>query len=163
MMTDIRFLNYNILVMLLQFFLTFFPYEIFVRPRSLVSFTLEKFGKLDFLVNNGGGQFPCGAADMSLKGQSGILNFPSSRTNICCKLPTNPGWNAVVETNLTGTYLMCREAHRQHMGEHGGSIVNIIADMLRGFPMMAHTGQTLVLVGTGATMFLQCRSRKGRD
>jgi len=85
--------------------------------KSLVSFTLEKFGKLDFLVNNGGGQFPCGAADMSLK-----------------------GWNAVVETNLTGTYLMCREAHRQHMGEHGGSIVNIIADMFRGFPMMAHTG-----------------------
>ena len=36
---------------------------------------------------------------------------------------------------------MCREAHRQHMGEHGGSIVNIIADMFRGFPMMAHTGQ----------------------
>ncbi len=47
---------------------------IFVRLRSLVSFTLEKFGKVDFLVNNGGGQFPCGAADMSLKGQYGILN-----------------------------------------------------------------------------------------
>ena len=46
--------------------------------RSLVSFTLEKFGKLDFLVNNGGGQFPCGAADMSLKGQSGIINFSKS-------------------------------------------------------------------------------------
>ncbi len=46
----------------------------------------------------------------------------------------------MVETNLTGTYLMCREADRQHMGEHGGSIVNIIADMFRGFPMMAHTG-----------------------
>ena len=55
-------------------------------------------------------------------------------------MSTNPGWNAVVETNLTGTYLMCREAHRQHMGENGGSIVNIIADMFRGFPMMSHTG-----------------------
>ena len=44
--------------------------SIFVCRRSLVSFTLEKFGKLDFLVNNGGGQFPCGAADMSLKGIS---------------------------------------------------------------------------------------------
>ena len=30
--------------------------------------------------------------------------------------------------------------HKQHMGEHGGVIVNIIADMFRGFPMMAHTG-----------------------
>ena len=51
-----------------------------------MSSTLEKFGKIDLLVNNGGGQFPCGAADMTLK-----------------------SWNAVVETNLTGTYLMCRE------------------------------------------------------
>ena len=86
--------------------------------KSLHEFTLDKFGRLDFLVNNGGGQFPCGAADMTLK-----------------------GWNAVVETNLTGTYLMCREAHRQFMGENGGAIVNIIADMFRGFPMMSHTGE----------------------
>ena len=54
--------------------------------RSLLSSTLETFGKIDFLVNNGGWQFPCAAADMTLK-----------------------GWNAVVETNLTGTYLMSRE------------------------------------------------------
>lgn len=26
------------------------------------------------------------------------------------------------------------------MSDHGGVIVNIIADMFRGFPMMAHTG-----------------------
>ena len=88
--------------------------------RSLVQFTIEKFGKVDYLVNNGGGQFPCGAADMSLK-----------------------GWNAVIETNLTGTYLMCREVHSQYMGDHGGVIVNIIADMFRGFPMMSHTGSTM--------------------
>ena len=54
-----------------------------------MSSTLSKFGKVDLLVNNGGGQFPCGAADMTLK-----------------------GWNAVVETNLTGTYLMCREGKK---------------------------------------------------
>ena len=54
--------------------------------RSLMSSTIDRFGSIDFLVNNGGGQFPCGAADMTLK-----------------------GWNAVVETNLTGTYLMLRE------------------------------------------------------
>lgn len=55
--------------------------------RSLISETLKKHGKIDFLVNNGGGQFPSLAADMSLK-----------------------GWNAVIETNLTGTYLMMRES-----------------------------------------------------
>ncbi len=47
---------------------------------------LSKFGKLDFLVNNGGGQFLTLVADMKIK-----------------------GWNAVIETNLTGTYLVSRE------------------------------------------------------
>ena len=28
---------------------------------------VEKFGRIDYLVNNGGGQFPCPVADMSLK------------------------------------------------------------------------------------------------
>jgi NAD(P)-dependent dehydrogenase (short-subunit alcohol dehydrogenase family) len=52
------------------------------------------------------------------------------------------GWNAVIETNLTGTFLMSREVYRQYFSQHGGAIVNIIADMFRGFPLMAHTGET---------------------
>ena len=74
-------------------------------------------GRLDYLVNNAGGQFPSPAAWIRTK-----------------------GWNAVLETNLTGTFLCCREAFHASMEEHGGSIVNIIADMWRGFPGMAHTG-----------------------
>ncbi|CAG7831555.1 unnamed protein product [Allacma fusca] len=85
--------------------------------QALISQALEKYGKLDFLVNNGGGQFMSPVESMSLK-----------------------GWNAVVETNLTGTFLMCREAYNQWFKANGGSIVNIVADMWRGFPMMAHTG-----------------------
>merc|ERR1719348_2982497 len=85
--------------------------------KSLVAATLDKFGGIDFLVNNGGGQFPCAISNMSLK-----------------------GWNAVIETNLTGTYLMSKEVFTEHMREHGGSIVNIIVDMFRGWPLMAHSG-----------------------
>ena len=48
--------------------------------------TVEKFGKIDFLINNGGGQFLSPAESITLK-----------------------GWNAVLETNLTGTFLCCRE------------------------------------------------------
>ncbi|KAL4228646.1 hypothetical protein ACF0H5_011691 [Mactra antiquata] len=85
--------------------------------KNLISTTIKKFGKLDFLVNNGGGQFQSPASDIRLK-----------------------GWNAVIETNLTGTFLCCKEAYKQWMSENGGVIVNIVADMWRGFPGMSHTG-----------------------
>ena len=38
---------------------------------------------------------------------------------------------------------------RQFMAENGGSIVNIIADMFRGFPMMSHTGEAGAEEGDG--------------
>ncbi|GFO00258.1 peroxisomal trans-2-enoyl-coa reductase-like [Plakobranchus ocellatus] len=85
--------------------------------QNLISTTVKNHGQLDFLVNNGGGQFLSPAKDIQLK-----------------------GWNAVIETNLTGTFLMCREAYNQWMKDHGGAIVNIIADMWKGFPMLSHTG-----------------------
>ncbi|XP_019630157.1 PREDICTED: peroxisomal trans-2-enoyl-CoA reductase-like [Branchiostoma belcheri] len=85
--------------------------------KNLFSKTIGEFGKLDFLVNNAGGQFPSPAAHISLK-----------------------GWNAVVDTNLNGTFLCCREAYHSWMAENGGVIVNIIADMWKGFPLMSHTG-----------------------
>ena len=70
------------------------------------------------MVNNGGGQFPSMTHDMTLK-----------------------GWNAVIETNLTGTFLMSREVFNQHFKDHGGVITNIIAVQVeRGFPLMGHTG-----------------------
>lgn len=65
----------------------------------------------------GGGQFPSPAEAISTK-----------------------GWQAVIETNLTGTFLCCREAFAAYMGKHGGSIVSIVADMWNGFPGMSHTG-----------------------
>jgi len=57
-----------------------------IQVKNLMEKTLEWFGKIDFLVNNGGGQFASPAENISTK-----------------------GWNAVIETNLTGTFLCCRE------------------------------------------------------
>ena len=84
---------------------------------TMLQFALDRFGAIDFLVNNAGGQFPSPASLVRTK-----------------------GWNAVIETNLTGTFLCCREVFGLWMEEHGGAIVNIIADMFRGFPGMVHTG-----------------------
>ncbi|XP_028283627.1 peroxisomal trans-2-enoyl-CoA reductase [Parambassis ranga] len=85
--------------------------------KALVSSVLKKYGRIDFLVNNGGGQFTSPTEHMSLK-----------------------GWKAVVDTNLNGTFNCCKEVYSAWMKEHGGVIINIIADMWKGFPGMAHTG-----------------------
>ncbi|KAG7273495.1 hypothetical protein CRUP_015871 [Coryphaenoides rupestris] len=85
--------------------------------KSLVSAVLKQHGRIDFLVNNGGGQFNSPVETMSAK-----------------------GWKAVIDTNLTGTFHCCKEVYMAWMKDHGGAIVNIIADMWRGFPGMAHTG-----------------------
>lgn len=85
---------------------------------AAVDFAIDRFGAIDGLVNNGGGQFPSPAAQINRK-----------------------GWNAVIETNLTGTFSMSREVATRSMFESGGgAIVNVIAQMWNGFPMMAHTG-----------------------
>lgn len=85
---------------------------------AAVTFARERFGRIDMLVNNGGGQFPSPAMAISRR-----------------------GWDAVIETNLTGTFLMSRAVARDAMSDgSGGAIVNVIAQMWNGFPMMAHTG-----------------------
>lgn len=40
----------------------------------------------------------------------------------------------------TGTFLCSKAAYNQYMMTHGGKIVNIIANMWKGFPGMVHTG-----------------------
>ncbi|XP_072477618.1 peroxisomal trans-2-enoyl-CoA reductase-like [Notamacropus eugenii] len=87
------------------------------RVNNLVKSTLDVHGKVNFLVNNGGGQFLSPA-----------------------ELITSKGWNAVVETNLTGTFYLCKEVYRSWMKEHGGSIVNIITMLNGGFPHAVHSG-----------------------
>jgi citronellol/citronellal dehydrogenase len=73
--------------------------------------------RIDGLVNNAGGQYMTPLEAISAK-----------------------GWEAVVHTNLTGGFLMARECFLQSMRQHGGSIVNIVADMWGSMPGMGHSG-----------------------
>ena len=85
---------------------------------AVVGATLEKLGRIDLLVNNAGGQFPSPAESI-----------------------TPRGWDAVVRNNLNGTFYMTREvATRAMMPQRGGRVVNVIAQIFRGFPGFAHTG-----------------------
>ncbi len=84
---------------------------------ALFAEVASRHGHIDGLVNNAGGQFLSPAETITPK-----------------------GWNAVVETNLTGTFHMSQAALRHGMREHGGAVVNIVAEIWRGFPGMAHSG-----------------------
>lgn len=85
---------------------------------ALVEGGLERFGKIDILINNAGGQFPSPAQMISPK-----------------------GFEAVVRNNLLGTFNMTQAvANLAFIPQKRGRIVNIVAEMSRGFPGMAHTG-----------------------
>ncbi|MDO9435036.1 SDR family oxidoreductase [Hydrogenophaga sp.] len=85
--------------------------------RTVVTAIVGAHGRIDGLVNNAGGQYITPLENISAR-----------------------GWQAVIDTNLTGGFLMARECYVQSMQERGGAIVNIVADMWGSMPGMAHSG-----------------------
>ena len=78
---------------------------------------VQQHGRIHGLVNNAGGQYISPLASTSAK-----------------------GWQAVLDTNLTGGFLVARECFNQSMQQHGGAVVNIVADMWGSMPGMGHSG-----------------------
>lgn len=85
--------------------------------KAMVAGIVAARGRIDALVNNAGGQYITPLEKISAK-----------------------GWQAVLDTNLTGGFLVARECYVQSMQAHGGSIVNIVADMWGSMPGMGHSG-----------------------
>jgi citronellol/citronellal dehydrogenase len=74
-------------------------------------------GGVDCLINCAGGQFPQAAIDFSVK-----------------------GWNAVINTNLNGTwYMMQAAAQRWRDAKQPGNIINIVAVTTHGVYGVAHS------------------------
>ena len=78
---------------------------------------LAKFPVIHALVNNAGGQYFAPLEKITPK-----------------------GFDAVVKTNLYGCFFMMQEVFHKSMQKNGGAIVNIIANVDTGLPMMAHSG-----------------------
>ena len=85
---------------------------------AIVQAALDRHGRLDFLLNNAGGQYFVPAESITAK-----------------------GWRAVQRLNVDGTIHMCQAAHDLAMGPAGaGTIVNVTVSPHHGMPAMAHTG-----------------------
>jgi citronellol/citronellal dehydrogenase len=85
---------------------------------AFVANVRSSLGEVSVLINNAGGQFPTPAEGLSPR-----------------------GWDAVIRNNLNGTFYMTREVAVSSMiAQRRGRIVNIIANIARGFPGMVHTG-----------------------
>ena len=91
------------------------------KPESieaLVEGVRAAFGRVDVLINNAGGQFPSPAQHISPK-----------------------GFEAVVRNNLLGTWNVTHAiANAFLIPQQRGRVVNVTAQVARGFPGMAHTG-----------------------
>ena len=84
---------------------------------ALYDRVFERFGKVDHLINNAGGQFPQDAIDFSRK-----------------------GWRSVIDLNLNGTWWMMQTlAQRWREHDAAGNIISIVANVERGMPQAAHT------------------------
>ncbi len=89
-----------------------------VQIENLAKQIKEEAGRLDILVNNAGGQFPSAAENISYN-----------------------GFRAVITNNLIGTFYVTQiMAKTFFIPQKDGNIVNIIANIYRGFPGMVHTG-----------------------
>jgi len=90
------------------------------EPDSVAAFfdrVWTDHGRIDALVNSAGGQFPQPAIDFSVK-----------------------GWNAVINTNLNGTWFMMQAAARKWRDAGAaGNIVNIVVVTTHGLYGVAHS------------------------
>lgn len=81
-----------------------------------VETVLSDHGRIDGLVNNAGGQYRAPMKTISTK-----------------------GFEAVVRSNLTGGFIVMREVYNRWMIDHGGAVVNMIADIWNGWPHFSHS------------------------
>ncbi len=89
----------------------------YASVESAINTTVEKFGRLDILINSAAGNFLAPAASLSAN-----------------------GFRSVIDIDLCGTFNACRAAFA-HLSKEGGSIVSITATQAEiPTPLQCHAG-----------------------
>lgn len=87
------------------------------RVAAMADAAIERFGKIDVLINNAAGNFHCPTADL-----------------------TPGGWKVVIDIALNGVFYCSREVGRHMIENGGGRIVNVVATYAwTGGPGTAHS------------------------
>ena len=99
--------------------------------RGMVGTVMEEFGRVDVLVNNAGVS----------------LISPAEETTLA-------DWRRVLEVNLTGPFLMCREFGKEMLRRGSGSVVNVssVAGLLGVADRAAYNASKHGLVGLTRTL-----------
>lgn len=85
---------------------------------DLIKQTVDKFGRVDIMVNNAGASFMSPVEEM-----------------------TPNGWDTIININLKGTFLCCRAAGKVMIEQKSGKIINVASTAgVNGSPRMAHYG-----------------------
>lgn len=86
---------------------------------AMVGACIEGLGKIDFLINNAGGQFPARPSEIS-----------------------DRGFRAIVDLNLHGTWNVCSRAVPHLIANGYGAVVNVVHNQVfgRGAPLFLHSG-----------------------
>lgn len=110
--------------------------------REMVGSVTERFGRIDALVNNAGIS----------------LLKPAEETTV-------EDWRRVMEVNLTGPFLMCREFGRVMLRQGEGSIVNIssVAGLLGVADRSAYNASKHGLIGLTRTLAAEWGGRGVRS
>ena len=107
--------------------------------QAIVNSALERHGRVDFLLNNAGGQYFVPAENIAVK-----------------------GWRAVQRLNVGGTLAMSEAAHALAMAPaRNGMIANVTVSPHHGMPAMAHTGAARAAVEALTRELAQRWAREG--